>query len=425
MREELLHFIWKFRKLNCRELTTAANNTLRILDYGIHNLLSGPDFFNARVEIDGQQWAGNIEMHVKASDWYRHHHQEDKKYRNVILHVVWTNDVPVFGYDNKEIPTLELRHLISEKLLSNYNELFSNRNNSFINCEKEIGRLDKFILDNWLERLFIERLEYKSIEIQQLLQASENNWERTLFLLILKNFGLKINGASFMSIGKAIEFSVIQKTRLIPYQLESMLFGMAGLLEDDEVRDTYYLKLQREYLYLKNKFNLDPSSVIPPEFFKLRPVNFPTIRLSQFAALYKKRHFFSLVIAANSRAELIKLFQLSAHEYWTNHFVFGKQSSAVVKRLTPNFIDLLIINTIVPLKFCYARTFGNDNSEALFSLIAELDVERNSIISNFEQLGIQGSSAMTSQSLLQLYNRYCVNNKCLQCALGTQLLIGK
>lgn len=425
MREELLHFIWKFRKLKYKVLATSANDTLRILDYGTHNLFSGPDFFNARVEIAGQQWAGNIEMHVRASDWYRHQHQKDKKYKNVILHVVWTNDVPIFGADNKEIPTLELRHLISEKLLNNYHQLFNNRNDSFINCEKEIGRFDKFILDNWLERLFIERLEHKSTEIQLLLKAYENNWERILFLLILQNFGLKINGTSFMSIGKAIEFSVIQKTRLTPNQLESILFGMAGLLENEEVRDSYYLKLQREFLYLKKKFNLDSSSVIPPEFFKLRPANFPTIRLSQFATLYRKRHFFSLIIAANSRADLLKLFQVSSNEYWTNHFVFGKESSSTVKRLTPNFIDLLIINTIVPIKFYYAISLGNDNSDVLLSLITELGMEQNSIIANFEKLGIHGSNAMKSQGLLQLYNRYCVNNKCLQCALGTQLLIGK
>ncbi|MCW5517759.1 DUF2851 family protein [Muriicola sp. Z0-33] len=425
MYEDLIHYIWKFRKLSQRALTTTANDALRILDYGTHNHFSGPDFFNAKVEIAGQLWAGNVEMHIKGSDWYRHQHHLDRKYNNVILHVVWNNDVPIFGSDNREIPTLELRHFISDTLLLNYNQLFNNLNNNFINCEKHIGRLDPFLLDNWLERLFFERLEKKSIEIGHLLKASENNWEQVLFLLLLKNFGLKINGASFMSIGKAIDFIVVQKTRGIPYQLESILFGMAGLLESEEIRDRYYLKLKSEYTYLKNKFNLDNSSVIFPEFFKLRPVNFPTIRLSQFATLYNKRHLFSLVIAANKRAELIKIFRLTTNDYWTSHFVFGKYSAPIIKRVTPKFIDLLLINTVVPIKFCYARHLGNDISDALLELIAEVRAERNSIVTAFQDLGVRASNAMNSQAILQLHNGYCVKNKCLQCAIGVQLLNGK
>ena len=425
MREDLLHYIWKFRKLRTRGLTTSNKEALTVLDYGTHNHLSGPDFFNARVEIAGQQWAGNVEMHVRASDWYLHNHQQDKKYKNVILHVVWINDIPVFRQDNTAIPTLELRHIISEKLLATYYQLFNDRNKNFINCEKDIGQFDTFVMDNWLERLFFERLEQKSILIRHLLKASENNWEKILFLLLLRNFGLKINGEAFMSIGEAIDFSVIRKTRDVPYQLESLLFGMAGLLESDEIRDNYYLKLKAEYTYLKNKFKVDPSTVIHPEFFKLRPTNFPTIRLSQFAAVYGKKHLFSQIIEADSRVELLNIFQLTAHKYWNDHFVFGKLSAPMIKRITPDFIDLLLINSIIPLKFSYARYLGKDISDVLLRLITELKMERNSIVSNFGTLGIIGSNAMRSQALLQLYNGYCIKNKCLHCAVGAHLLNGK
>jgi len=425
MREDLLHYIWKFRKLKTRGLSTSNSETLKILNFGTHNLLSGPDFFNARIEIAGQQWAGNVEMHVRASDWYLHNHHQDKKYKNVILHVVWNNDIPIFRPDNCEIPTLELQHHISEELFLGYNQLFSKRNNNFINCENDIGQFDKFTLDNWLERLFIERLERKSKEIELLLKASENNWEKILFLLLLKNFGLKINGEAFMGIGKSIDFSVIRKTRQFPYQLESILFGMAGLLESDEIRDNYYLKLKEEYKYLKNKFKLDNSAIVFPEFFKLRPLNFPTIRLSQFVAVYTNQELFSKIIGLSKRAELITIFQQEAHEYWKNHYVFGKLSSPMTKKLSHNFIDLLLINTILPLKFCYSRYLGKDINDQLLELISELKVERNSIVANFETLGVSGSNAMKSQALLQLYNEYCIKNNCLQCVIGTQLLNGK
>ncbi|MBT8184264.1 MAG: DUF2851 family protein, partial [Eudoraea sp.] len=388
MREDLLHYIWKFKKLKTKGLSTSNDEVIKIFDYGTHNHYSGPDFLNARIEIAGQQWAGNVEMHIKASDWYLHNHQHDQRYINVILHVVWINDVPVFRHDRTSIPTLELQHYISHELLRSYNHLFSKQRKNFINCEQDIGQLNSFILDKWLESLFFERLKQRSTEIEQLLKASGNNWERILFLLLLKNFGLKINAEAFMSLGKAIDFSVVLKTIGVSNQLESILFGMAGLLESDTIQDNYYTNLKNEYKYLKCKFNLENTAVLPVEFFKLRPVNFPTIRLSQFAAVYRKGQLFSKIIAADSREGLLQLFQVVANEYWIDHFVFGKRSSPTVKRMTTRFIDLLLINTILPIKFSYARYLGKDIDEALLDLFTEIKVEQNAIITNFRMLGV-------------------------------------
>ncbi len=425
MREDLLHYIWKYNKLIASRLTTSGRERVVILQSGAHNPLSGPDFFDARIEIGGQLWAGNVEMHVKASDWYAHHHEEDHNYDNVILHVVWDNDVPVFRKDNTEIPTLELRKFIPPKVLENYHHLFDNRNINFINCEKDIQTTNGFILDNWLERLYFERLEEKSRLVLDLLKEAKNDWEHVLFILLLKNFGSKINGEAFLSLGRALDFKVVQKTRSKPLQLESILFGMAGLLDDPVVKDTYFNQLKKEYHYLKRKFNLDGSSVLRPEFFKLRPSNFPTVRLSQFASLYRRQQLFSDLMESPSREDLYTILKVSANGYWDNHFTFAKVSPGKPKILSPKFMDLLLINTILPLKFCYSKQKGNPLNEELVKIVSELKNEYNNVVAGFKNFGVVACSAKDSQALLQLYNEYCSKNKCLQCAVGIRLLSGK
>jgi hypothetical protein len=424
MREDLLHFIWKYRKLTIN-LTTSKNKKLVVLHPGTHNLLSGPDFFNARLQIDDQVWAGNVEMHIRASDWYAHHHEEDDNYNSIVLHVVWEYDVPVFRKNNTEIPTLELRGFIPSAVLQKYYQLFDTRETNFINCEKDIGLTDPFVLDNWLERMYFERLEKRSEQVYGLLKVSRNDWEGVLFMLLLKNFGLKINGEAFLSLGRALEFTVVKKTRDNPLQLESILLGMSGLLDDTAVKDEYFNRLYTEYQYLKKKFALDASAVLKPEFFRLRPPNFPTIRLSQFAVLYGKHQLFSQLMETIGRKELHEILRVAASSYWDNHFTFTKVSEGNPKVLTPTFMDLLLINAILPLKFCYAREMGIHENEKLVEIISEIKNENNSIVNGFKNSGVTASCARDSQALLQLYNEYCTKNKCLHCAIGTQLLSGK
>ena len=425
MREDLLHFIWKYKKLQLTDLITGNKESVVIIDTGLHNQLSGPDFFNSKVNINGQLWAGNVEIHFKASDWYAHRHEEDANYDNVILHVVWVDDAAVFRKDGSEVPTLTLKDYISNDILSSYQNLFDKKRKTFINCEKDIKQIDSFVFQNWLERLYFERLERKSHLIFALLEDSKNNWERVLFTLLLKNFGLKINAESFLSLANNIDFSVVRKLQSEVFQLESLFFGLSHMLEDETILDTYYILLKKEYQYLKNKFELKNDGVIKPEFFKLRPPNFPTIRLSQLANLYKIHlNLFDKVINAVSISELYLLFDVSASEYWNDHFTFGKTSKKSTKKLTKKFVDLLIINTILPLKFCHAQHLGKEINGDLIKIISKINTEENSIVSNFKNCGVVANNAKDSQAMLQLYNSYCTKNKCLDCAVGSTLLQG-
>ncbi len=426
MREDLLHFVWKYKKLPINELRASNNDDISILDSGTHNVLAGPDFFNAKIRINDQLWAGNVEIHVKSSDWYRHHHEKDPNYNNVILHVVWEDDVPVLRNDGSIIPTLELKEYIATTLLSSYQELFNKKEIAFINCEKDIKETDNFTFKNWLERLYFERLEQKSELVFNLLHASQNDWEKVLFILLLKSFGLNTNGDSFFSIAQAMNFKVVRKLQHEVFKMESLFFGTAGFLEDNSIQDTYYLNLQKEYGFLKNKFGLEPKGIQKSYFSKLRPANFPTIRLSQFANLVATRpNFFSSIISAKSISELYSIFKIGTSSYWETHFTFGKESKKSKKGLSKKFVDILIINTIIPLKFCYAKHLGLDINEELIGLISSLKLEENAIVRNYELLGLELHNAKDSQALLTLHKEYCRLNKCLQCAIGREILTGK
>ena len=422
MREDLLYFIWKHNKLSSKQLCTGNNQTILVKATGIQNRVSGPDFFNAKVEIDGQLWAGNVEMHLKSSDWYAHHHETDENYDNVILHVVWEDDIAVFRKDGSQIPTLEVKHYVSEELLNRYRDLLENSRPSFINCEKDLKELDPFLVENWLHRLYIERLEHKSELIMDLLETSKNDWEAVLFKLLAKNFGSRVNGPYFLERAKQLDFSIVRKTSNEPLQLEALLFGHFGLLNVSDCTDTYYLQLHKEYTYLTQKFGLT-ESLSKPDFFGLRPANFPTIRISQLVSLYLgNQSIFSKLMDLNKLVDIYQVFEVSTGLYWEDHYTFGKTSKRRVKKLSKKFIELIIINTLVPLKFCYAKHIGKDWDEELIELVSQIAGEENSIIKNFKQIGSKTQNALESQAKLELYNNYCSKNKCMQCAIGMQLL---
>lgn len=422
MREDLLYFIWKHNKLPTNQLYTGNNELVRIKSIGFQNKLAGPDFFNAQVEIDGQLWAGNVEMHLKSSDWYVHHHETDENYNNVILHVVWEDDIVVFRKDGSQIPTLEVKQYVPGELLDRYRALMENSRTSFINCEKDYKEIDAFIMENWMHRLFIERLEHKSKLILDLLDASKNNWEAVLFIVLAKNFGSTVNGTYFLERAKELDFSIIRKTTNEPSQLEALLFGHFGLLHAEDCTDAYYLQLQKEYIYLKQKFDLlEPLS--QPGYFGLRPLNFPTVRISQLISLYSKNHnLFSKLMELDKLEAIHQTLEVCASPYWEEHYTFGKVSKKRVKKLSRNFIDLVIINTLVPLKFCYSKYIGSQWNEELISLVSQVTKEKNSIIQNFGKIGSKAKNALESQAQLELYNNYCAKNKCMQCVVGTQLL---
>jgi len=420
MQEDFLHYIWKHKAFDTTALKTSNNRAIAIQQLGQHNHNSGPDFFNAQIVIADQLWAGNLEIHIKSSDWYVHNHEVDAAYDNVILHVVWEHDTEIFRKDNSEIPTLELKHYVNKSLFDNYQQLMQSK--SWINCETSFPEVDEFLLNNWLERLYIERLERKSEDIQQLLDASNNDWEAVLFKMLLKNFGLKVNGEPFLSLAHSLDFSVIRKVRDDIIEMEALLFGQASLLNDD-IQDGYFTDLKHRYGYLKQKFKLDNHGVLSLQFFRLRPPNFPTIRLSQFANLYTlEQNLFSKVMELKTRDEFYELFKIGVTDFWMSHYTFSKTSKMAKKQLTKSFIDLLLINTIIPLKFAFAKQFGKDINDDILNLIGEIKSENNSILSKFQSLKPIAKSALDSQALLQLKNNYCDKNKCLDCAVGNKLL---
>lgn len=421
MNEDFLHYVWKFQKLETLHFYTTNQEKLHIINQGSHNFNSGPDFFNAQIEIDNQLWAGNVEIHIKSSDWYAHGHEIDAAYDSVILHVVWEHDVSVFRKDGSEIPTFVIKEHISKSTLAQYQKLFS-KEKKWINCENDFESVDAFIIENWLERLYFERLEKKEEILLKELEDSQNHWESLLFRMLCKNFGLKVNGESFFSIAKSVDFSVIKKCSQEPEDLEALLLGQAGLLEEKK-EDFYFETLKTKYVYLKHKFNLQNETVILPKYFRLRPPNFPTVRLSQLAMLYfKSTNLFSKIMDGEKIQDYYDFFNVCASSYWDTHYNFGVASASRKKCITKSFVDLLVINTIIPLKFCYARQQGKDISEELLKLATEISSEENTIVKKFNSLKIVSKNGYQSQALLQLKNEYCDKSKCLQCAVGNSLI---
>lgn len=421
MQEDFLHYLWKYKKMQINQLKTVQEESIVIKSVGEHNHNAGPDFFNAQLQIGNQLWAGNLEIHIKSSDWFVHNHEQDKAYDNVILHVVWEHDTEVFRSDNSQIPTLELKKYISEIALANYHKLFSNTK-QWINCENEFSNVEDFLIQNWLERLYFERLEQKAKDIDKLLSISNNNWEAVLFKMMSKNFGLKVNGEPFLSIANSFNFSIIRKLYNNQVGMEALLFGQAGLL-DKEIQDSYFSELKEEYKFLQTKFQLVNRGVLSVQFFRLRPSNFPTVRLSQLATLYSKEQgLFSKIIETNSLNEFYKLFSVSTSIYWQSHYTFTTTSRKSKKTFSKAFIDLLIINTIVPIKFAYAKFQGKQLDEEIINLVNDIASEKNNVINKFNNLKKVSISALQSQALLQLKNKYCQKNKCLDCAIGNSLI---
>ncbi len=421
MQEDFIHYLWKHKKFNVTKIETTEKEPISILSVGTHNFNTGPDFFAAQLKIGEQLWAGNVEIHKKSSDWFVHNHEKDPNYDNVILHIVWEHDIEVHRKDSTLIPTLELKDYVNPEALNGYKKLF-NTNQKWINCDTSFNTIDSFLMSNWLERLYFERLERKSIEIYELLELSKNDWEGVLFKSLAKNFGLKVNGDSFFSLANSFDFSIVRKLHSKPMVLEALFYGQGKLLEDvNEI--PYFIQLKKEYQFLQQKFNVSNEVVLPIQFFRLRPLNFPTIRLSQLSMLYHKTpNLFSEIIEAETLDELYAIFNVEASLFWETHYTFNKESKRIKKRLSKAFIDLLLINTIIPIKYSYAKQQGKAIDDTLINLINKIASEKNSIVDKFNNLKKVSKSALQSQALIQLKTEYCDKNKCLQCAIGNSIL---
>ncbi len=421
MQEEFLHYVWKHQKLNLNTLLTTSGERLELVSPGQQNFDAGPDFFDARIRINGQLWAGNVEMHLHSSDWYSHNHHEDSAYQNVILHVVWEHDMDVFMQNEQPIPTLELHGLIAPNAILAYEQLKSTKT-PVLPCVSVWADMSSLTLQSWFERLYVERLEVKYEKLLNLLNASKNDWEAVLFQLLLKNFGLKTNGPSFEMLARTIPFKVIQKLRFNPQEMEALLLGQSGLLPLSS-SEALVQEMIGMYNYLKRKFDLNEPISLTPKYFRLRPSNFPTIRLSQFAQLWcSMEGLFSRLIEMNNKQDFYKTCAVGVSPYWVNHFTFQKISKSSKKKLTPNFVDLLLINTIIPIKFAFQKYVGNDPSEELLGLIGSIQKEDNSLIRVFDSLELYEPSALHSQAMIHLKTVYCNTRSCLKCAIGNTML---
>ncbi len=421
MNEDFLHYVWLYKMFSKVDFKTTGNEHLSIIKSGLHNKNAGPDFLNAQLKIDGQTWIGNVEIHLKASDWYLHNHEKDLNYDAVILHVVWENDVDIYMKNNKPIPTLVLKNFIDETVLNKYKNLFL-APTAWLPCKNAISKVDKFIFNNWKERLFFDRLERKSEEINILLQQENNNFEAVLFQLLIKNFGLKVNGNSFLRLAQSVDYSVIKKLSFHTNQLAAILFGQAGFLEEDTEVE-YHKELRKEYDYLKHKFKLNHIPKNEFSFFRMRPNNFPTIRIAQLVALFHKhQNLFSKLIAIDNLEEFYELFTIVVNPFWQTHYNFESISKKSSKKITTSFVDLLIINTIIPLKFLFQKSRGEVDEEFFLVLLKKMKPEKNSIISKFSEIGVSSKNAFDTQALLELKNNYCAPKRCLECAIGNTIL---
>ncbi len=431
MREDFLHYLWKHKKFGFSPneasakggtLRTITNQSISLKSVGQHNHGAGPDFFNARLLLDNQEWAGNIEIHIKSSDWYAHGHETDIAYDNVILHVVWEHDIDIYRSDNTPLPTLQLKDYVSTVQLTNYRSLFAQQDKRWIHCENLLPQVPGRVWNDWQERLYFERLQHKTERIQELLSTSQGDWEQVLFIMLARNFGTKVNGNAFQSLAQGVDFNVVRKCAQEPFRLEALLLGIGKLLPKDSV-DSYALQLQGEYEFVKHKFQIRYEEVLPIQFFRLRPANFPTIRLSQLAMLYHRfPALFQLLMKASNLEKLYDIFNVSASTYWDTHFNFRKAQNKRSKKLTKTFVDLLLINTVIPLKFAYYQHLGQENQENILELIGQIKAEKNSIVQQYDRLKPKTISAMQSQALIQLKDAYCSKHQCLQCGVGNWIL---
>lgn len=420
MKEEFLQFIWKYGLFSKENLTTTDGKTLEIISPGQPNSDSGPDFFNARIRIGETIWAGNIEIHQKSSHWYLHHHDTNAAYDNVVLHVVEDHDRPVV-VKNHELTTLEVRY--PPEILSNYEQLL--RSEKWIPCREKLPEHDPFILRFWFSALMIERLQEKTGDILKILEQNHNNWNETFYQLLARNFGMKTNSLPFELLAKSLPLTVLSKHKNNLFQIEALLYGQAGLLNETLLGDDYFLSLRKEYAYLYKKYNLSGIEAHLWKFMRLRPINFPTVRIAQLAALvHQSSALFSQVLETEKLEDLRKLFNVSASEYWNTHYRFNKTSEEnKTKTLGETAFDNLVINTIVPLLFVWGEHHIDQvvKDKALVWL-EKLAPESNQIVRKWEELGVKSFSAFETQALLQLKNKYCEHKKCLNCPLGAKII---
>jgi len=420
--EEFLHFVWQFRLFNQFELLSQSGEPIRVLEVGMPNRDAGPDFLFAKIRIGQTDWVGHVEIHVDAKDWERHGHGQDPAYNNVVLHIIWQNEYTTNRQDGTTIPTLNIQPYVDMNLLYRYHEIIENL--TWIPCEKMMSEVPEMIKTNTLQRMLVERLEERCLLIEKLHLEFQGDWERILFILLCRSFGMKVNSEVFVNLGKMVNPMLLRKYREQPEKIEAILFGQSGLLPGN-ISDEYEDRLKREYAYLKQLHQLEEIELVSWRFMRMRPYNFPTYRLAQLSALYTVYpSLFSVIMEVGNIAVFKEnLSRIKAAAFWETHFRFGKTSPAHNTQLTKVFIEHIVINVFAPILFSYGKSVDRaDFQERAIAWLENCAVEDNAILRKFKKIGLRAFSAAESQAALHLKKHYCDAKGCLQCMIGLKLM---
>ena len=427
--ELLLHYCWKHKMWPLQGLETTDGRVVEVLDPGLHNHNAGPDFFNAKVKIGGTLWVGNVEIHDKSGDWYLHGHDKDAHYNNVVLHVVEMADREVQTQEGNFVPQMVLK--VPDNVRENYEELL--RTDAYPPCYRIIPKLTPLLVHSWMAALQTERLEQKTVAIAERAQKAGGSWEVAYFITLARNYGFGINGDAFEEWARHIPLQAVGKHRDDLFQIEAIFLGQAGLLElstipdsyqKDALNEGYFAKLRNEYQYLADKFSLQPMDVNLWRFFRLRPQNFPHIRISQLANLYFSRKAgLSDLLECRDVVSFAEMLRTQVTPYWETHYTFGSESVRNAKHLSPFSINLLLINTCIPMMFAYGRhAMREELCDRVFDFLEQLKAENNHIIRMWKEVGLDVKSAGDSQALIQLKREYCDKRDCLRCRIGYEYL---
>jgi hypothetical protein len=424
MQENFLHYLWRTRRFDMTDLKTTTNQSIEILNFGEYNTHAGPDFLNATIRIDDMTWAGNVEMHLKSSDWLLHNHQVDNAYHNVILHVVFEEDTPISIENRGEngiIPCLELKKRIPEGIYQTYWSLLHNEH--WIPCQHHFFKVSDITKTMWYERLLVERLEQKTTTIADAFDRNNHDWEETFYQFVTRNFGVKVNTEPMEWLARSLPHIVLAKHKNNLLQIEALLYGQAGILEAD-FKDDYPRLLQKEYAFLRHKHQLTPINSAAWKFARMRPPSFPTIRLAQLAQLiHKSSHLFSKILDIETVKDIEALFDVGVSNYWQNQYTFDTPSVFAPKFLGKNTIHLIIVNTIAPFLFFYGTVRKEEQyRDRALRFLEMVNAESNSIIDGWKALGVTPKTAFDTQALLQLKNEYCTKKRCVECAIGGAIM---
>ncbi|GAB4126792.1 MAG: DUF2851 family protein [Raineya sp.] len=421
MKESLLHFVWQYQYFEQQDLRTSTGEKLHIFEVGKANTNAGADFEQVKIQIGDITWQGDAEIHIKASDWRKHQHQYNARYNQVILHIVWEEDEPILRPDGTPIATLVLKDKIKSNIFDKYQYLQASK--SEIACEKLIGEVDSLHKTAMLDKALVRRLEQKSSALKELWLGNQKDWEESTYQILAQNFGFKVNSSQFLRLSRLTPLKYLRKHSDQILQIEALLFGQAGFLEQT-FAESYPQTLQKEYAFLKAKYSLERMNANQWNFLRLRPANFPTLRIAQFAQMLAQNiNLFSFFLYAEKPKTLERMLQVSVSEYWKKHYIFEKEVEKTASTLGKSSLGNILINTICPLLVLY----GKENSKQEFIdkaifFLEQSPAEKNTITEKWRAIGLSPKNAADSQALIEQYNFYCSSKNCLECSVGTKIL---